>query len=151
MNQRLIGGPRQESSYDIGVGDVRQLVALLGEAPNVPMKSFPGLLSAVFENPWVPRMHVCALEVSHEDLFLVHPTLDSDGRKVFQPRSRRISQEQWKVANNEIIIIRSIGLVVKPIILEPQFGFVSLEYFRMLVGGRFHGGKMELRMCRLKA
>ena len=46
VNQGLIGGPRQESSYNVGVGDVRQLVARLGEAPDVPMK--------VLEIPWVP-------------------------------------------------------------------------------------------------
>ena len=43
-NQGHAGGPRQESSYNIGVGDVRQLVALLGEAPDVPTKGFSGLL-----------------------------------------------------------------------------------------------------------
>ena len=46
-------------------------------------------------------MCVCALEVFHEDFFEVRPTLDSVGRKVFQPRSRRIGQEQWNVADNE--------------------------------------------------
>ena len=35
VNQGLISGPRQESSYNIGVGDNRQLVALLGEASDV--------------------------------------------------------------------------------------------------------------------
>ena len=40
--------------------------------------------------------------------------------EVFKPRSRRIGQEQWKVADIEIIIIRSTGLASKPIILEPQ-------------------------------
>ena len=74
MNQGLAGGPRQESSY--GVDDVGQPVALLGEALDVPTKSFPRLLSVVFEIPWVPRTRVCALEVSHEDLFQVRPTLD---------------------------------------------------------------------------
>ena len=63
-----------------------------------------------------------ALEVPHEDLFQVCPTLDSVGRKVFQPRSHRIGQEQWKVVDNEIIIICSPGLASKPIILEPQSG-----------------------------
>jgi hypothetical protein len=65
-------------------------------------------------------MRVCALEVSHEDLFQVRPTLDSIGQKVFQPRSCQISQEQWMVVDNEIVIICSTGLVGKPIILEPQ-------------------------------
>ena len=69
MNQRLASGPRQESSNDVGVGDVGQLVALPGEAPDVTTKSFLELLSVVFEIPWVPRMCICALEVSHEDLF----------------------------------------------------------------------------------
>ena len=68
MNQGLVGGPRQEGSYDVGVGDIRQLVALLGEALDIPTKSFPGILSVVFEIPWVPKTHVGALEVSHGNL-----------------------------------------------------------------------------------
>ena len=69
MDPELAGGPRQEGSYDVGVGNVGQLVALLEEAPDVSMKGFSGLLSAVFEIPWVPMTLVCALEVSQEDLF----------------------------------------------------------------------------------
>ena len=69
MNQGLVGGPGQEGSYNVGVGDVGQLVALLGEVPDVLTKSFIGLLSVVFEIPWVPRTRICALEVFHEDLF----------------------------------------------------------------------------------
>ena len=69
VNRGLAGGPRQESSYNISVSDVRQLIALPEEAPDVLVESFFGLLPVVFEVPWVPSMHVCALEVSHEDLF----------------------------------------------------------------------------------
>ena len=69
VNQRLTGGPRQESSYNIGVGNVGQLVALPGEASDVSTKDFSGLVSAVFEIPWVSRTLVRALKVSHEDLF----------------------------------------------------------------------------------
>ena len=119
MNHGLVGGPRQEGSYDVGIGDVGQLIALLGEVPDLPTKSFPGLLSTVFEIPWVPKTLVRALEVPHENLFQVCPTLDSFGRKVFQPYSCRIGQEQWKVVDNEIVIIRSTGLASKQIILEP--------------------------------
>ena len=85
MDQRLTGGPRQESSYDISVGNVRQLFALPREAPDVPMEGLFGLLPAVLEIPWVPRTLVRALEVPHEDLLQARPTLDSVGRKVFQP------------------------------------------------------------------
>ena len=69
MNQGIAGGPGQESSYDVDIGDVGQLILLPGEALDVPTKSFTRLLLVVFEIPWVPRMRVCALEVSHEDLF----------------------------------------------------------------------------------
>ena len=83
------------------------------------MEGFSSLLSAVFEIPWVPRMLVRALEVSHEDLFQVYPTLDSVGQKVFQPCPCQIGQKQWNVADNEIVIIRSTRLASKPLILKP--------------------------------
>ena len=83
------------------------------------MEGVTSLLTAVLEVPWVPRALVCALEVPHEDLLQIRPTLDSVGWQVFQPCSCRIGQEQWKVANNEIVIIRTTGLAGKPIILEP--------------------------------
>ena len=87
MNQGLIGRPRQEGSYHVGVGDVRELVVLSGEAPDVLAEGLTGLLTAVLEVPWVPRVFVRALEVSHKDLLQIRPTLDCVGRQVFQPRS----------------------------------------------------------------
>jgi len=68
MNQGLAGRPGQEGSYNIEVGDVRELVALPGEAPDVPMEDLTNLLLVVLEVPWVPRVLVCALEVSRKDL-----------------------------------------------------------------------------------
>jgi hypothetical protein len=47
VDQGLIGGARQEGPNDVGIGDVRQLIALLGEALDVLAKSFSGLLLAV--------------------------------------------------------------------------------------------------------
>ena len=87
MNQKLAGRPKQEGSYHVGVGDVRELVALSGEVPDVPVEGLTGLLTVVLEIPWVPRALVCALEVPHKDLLQVRLTLDSVGRQVFQPRS----------------------------------------------------------------
>ena len=80
MNQRLAGHQGQEDSNHVSVGDVRELIALLGEAPDVPMKGFTSLLAAVLEGPWVPRALVCAPEVPHKDLLEIRPTLDGDGR-----------------------------------------------------------------------
>ena len=60
----------------------------------MPTEDFSGLLSVVFEILGVLKTLVHALEVPHEDLlqFLGHGliqllTLDSVGRKVFQPCS----------------------------------------------------------------
>jgi hypothetical protein len=58
----------EESVDDLNMGDAVELGALLGEAPHVVVQGFIGLLSAPFEVPGVPRAHVCALEVAHEDL-----------------------------------------------------------------------------------
>ena len=87
MNQRLTGSPGQEGSYNVGVGDIRELVALSEEVPDVPAEGLFGLLTAVLEVPWVPRALICALEVPHKDLLQIHQTLDCVGRQVFQPRS----------------------------------------------------------------
>ena len=87
--------------------------------PDVPTEGFCGLLLIVLEVPWVSRVLVCALEVLHKDLLEVRLTLDSVGRQVFQPRSCRISQEQWKVVDNKVIIIRTTGLAGKLIVFQP--------------------------------
>ena len=79
MNQGLAGGSRQEGSYHVGVGDVWELIALSGKAPDVPAEGFIGLLTAVLEVPWVSRAFVRALEVAHEDLRQIRPTLNGVG------------------------------------------------------------------------
>ena len=79
MDQGFAGCSGQKGSYHVGVGDIRELVALSREAPNVPAKGFIGLLAAVFEVPWVSRAFVRALEVAHEDLRQIRPTLNSIG------------------------------------------------------------------------
>ena len=68
MNQGLTGRPEQDGSYHVGVGNVRELVALPREAPDVPAEGLTGLLTIVLKVPWVPRAFVCALEVPHKDL-----------------------------------------------------------------------------------
>ena len=80
MDQGFAGCSGQKGPYHVGIGDVRELVALSREAPNVPAKGFIGLLAAVLEVPWVSRAFVRALEISHEDLSQIRPTLNSIGR-----------------------------------------------------------------------
>ena len=44
------------------------------------MEAFIGLLAAIVEVPWVSGAFVHALEVPHEDLYKIHPTLNGVGR-----------------------------------------------------------------------
>ena len=80
MDQGFIGRPGQKGSYHVGIGDVRELVALLGEVPDVPAEGFIGLLAVVLEVPWVSKVFVRALKVPHKDLPQIHPTLNGVGR-----------------------------------------------------------------------
>ena len=49
---------------------------------------------------------------------------------MFQPRSCRIGQEQWKVADNEVIIICTTGLTGKLIVFKPKSGVCLLGVLR---------------------
>ena len=39
---------------------------------------------------------------------------------MLQPHSRRIGEEQWKVADKEVVIIRATGLTGKSIVFKPK-------------------------------
>ena len=58
----------EEGVYDFDVADARELGALLGEASHVVAQGFIGLLLTPSNIPGVPKAHVSALEVAHEDL-----------------------------------------------------------------------------------
>jgi hypothetical protein len=78
---------------DIRIGDIGELGALLGKAPDKLSQSLIGLLAAVSEVLGIPRAHVCALEVPHKDLDQVGPVMNPPRWKVLQPSPCRISQE----------------------------------------------------------
>ena len=80
VDQGFAGRSRQKGSYHVGVGDVRELIALSGKAPDVPAEGFIGFLTAVLEVPWVSRAFIRALEITHEDLSQIRPALNSIGR-----------------------------------------------------------------------
>jgi len=99
--QLLAGGTGDEGSDDIGVGDVGELGALFGEPPDEVSEGFIRLLPAAPEVSGVPRAHVCALEVPDKDPNQVGPVVDHALREVLEPRSGRIGQVQWEVADDE--------------------------------------------------
>jgi hypothetical protein len=65
-HQVAASGADEERPYDVRVGDVGQLGALLRKSPDILPQGFPWLLAAASEIPRVPRAHVRALEVSSE-------------------------------------------------------------------------------------
>jgi hypothetical protein len=79
MDKGLVGHVIAEGIDDISVGDVRKLIALLGEALNVLPKGLIGPLLAVAEIPGVPWVGVGALEVADEDHTKVALAADAPG------------------------------------------------------------------------
>jgi len=90
-------GARNEGSDDVGVRDVGELGALLGESPDEISEGLIWLLPATPEVPGVPWAHVCALKVPNEDPNQVGPVVDHALRKVLKPR----------LADDEQVVIRS--------------------------------------------
>ena len=76
VNQRLATGPGEESADHVGVYDVRERVALLGEMTYVVPKGLTGLLLAALEISGIARANVRALEVADEKLAEVRPAAD---------------------------------------------------------------------------
>jgi hypothetical protein len=66
---------------------------MLGKAPDKLLKSLVQLLVEAFEVLGIPREHVCALKIPHEDPDQVGPITNPPRWKVFQPSPRQIGQE----------------------------------------------------------
>jgi len=108
--QFLAGGTGDEGSDDVGVCDVGELGALLGESPDEVPEGLIGLLSAAPEVLGVSRAYVCAAEVPDEDPDQVGPVVDHALREVLKPCSGRIGQVKWQVADDEQVIFRPAQL-----------------------------------------
>jgi hypothetical protein len=113
-------GAGEERADDIRVGDVGQLGALLRKSPDVVPEGFSRLLVAASEILGVPRAHVCALEVAGEDFDQVVPVGDLRRRQMLQPGSGSVGEEQGKVADDEVVIVRATQLAGQPVVREPQ-------------------------------
>jgi hypothetical protein len=107
MHQSLERRALEEGIDDPDVSDAGELSALLGEVSDVVTQGFVGLLLAPSEIPGVPRVHVSALEVSHEDLDQVVPVADLVHRKVLEPCPRRICEVQRMVTDDHGVVHRA--------------------------------------------
>jgi hypothetical protein len=122
-HQVAASGTGEERADDIRVGDVGQLGALLRKSLDVVPQGLSRLLAAASEIPGVPRAHVRALEVAGKGFDQVVPVGDLRRRQMLQPGSSGVGEEQGKVADDEVIIIRPTQLAGQPVVREPQFRF----------------------------
>ena len=92
MHQLLTGGAGNEGSDDVGVCDVGELGALLGELPNEILEGLIRLLPIAPEVLGVSRAHVHALEVPNKDPDQIGPAMDQTLREMLEPCPGRVSQ-----------------------------------------------------------
>ena len=89
VDERLVGCAADEGVDHVDIGDVRELIALLGEALNVLLEGLIGPLLAVVEIPGVPRVGVGTLEVANEDRLEIALAVDAAWLKMLEPSSGR--------------------------------------------------------------
>jgi hypothetical protein len=119
-HQVAASGASEESADDIQDGDVGQLGALLRKSPDVVPQGLSRMLAAASEIPGVLRAHVCALEVAGEGFDQVVPVGDLRGRQMLQLGSGGVGEEQGKVTDDEVVIVRPTQLAGQPVVREPQ-------------------------------
>ena len=81
----------EESIDHVSVDDVREGVAILGEATDVISEGLAALLLAAFKIPGIAWADVHALEVSDKHLPQVRPAADRIGRHELEPGTNVVS------------------------------------------------------------
>ena len=89
MDERIAGRAADEGVDHVGISDVGDLIALLGEALDVLLEGLIGHLPTVVELPRVPGMSVRALEVTNKDRVDVTLVADAIGLELLEPNSSR--------------------------------------------------------------
>lgn len=85
LEDKILGGcPRQEGAHNVSFNDVRQLVALPREAPNILSEGFTRFLLTVLQVPGVARAGICPLEVADENVPQDGPSVDQVRGKVLK-------------------------------------------------------------------
>ena len=87
VDEHLVGHAIDEGVDHVGIGDVRELIALLGEALNVLPEGLIGPLLAVVEFLGVRRASVGTLQVADEDHMEIALAADATGLELLEPSS----------------------------------------------------------------
>jgi hypothetical protein len=99
MHQGPAAGAEPECRDDVGVTDLGEFMAFLGESPNVK----PEFMD--LQIPGVAQPHVCALEVASEELLEILPTINHVSRQMVGPGYGRIDQVNGEKLNDEEVVI----------------------------------------------
>jgi hypothetical protein len=67
-------------------------------------------------------VHVRALEISHERADQVVPVVYLSGQQVLEPCSRRVSEMQGEVADDNLVAGGSAQLTLQAVVVEPHTG-----------------------------
>jgi len=87
VDERLAGRATDEGIDHVGIGDVWELIALLGEALNVLLEGLVDPLPTVTEVLGVLWVGVGTLEVADEDRTEITPVADATGLELLEPSS----------------------------------------------------------------
>jgi hypothetical protein len=87
MDEHLTGHVTDEGVDHVSIGDVWELIALLGEALNVLPEGLVGSLLVVVEIPGVFQAGVGTLEVAGEDRTEITLGADATGVELLEPSS----------------------------------------------------------------
>jgi hypothetical protein len=107
---------------DVGIVDLGELVALLGEPPNVILKGLARLMSTTLHIPRVAWPRVCALEVASEDLLEIVPAINQISGQVIEPSPDCVSQVNREKLDDEDVVIHPTHPARKAVIFQPNIG-----------------------------
>jgi hypothetical protein len=122
MHQALVVHAVPECRDDVGVTDLWELVALLGETPDVIPLGFTLLLLAILQILGAAQLHVCALKVTGEDLLQNLLAIDQVSGQVIEPGPGRVSQVNGEELDDEEVVIRPACPARKAVVHQPNVG-----------------------------
>jgi hypothetical protein len=105
---------------DVGVTDLGEFIALLGESSDVILEEFAWILPATLQILAAARPHVCALEVVDEDLLEILPAINRLSRQVVKPGPSHVGQINGEELDNEEFIILCTHPACEAVVLQPN-------------------------------
>lgn len=107
MDESLVGGAISKGTYHVDVGGIEEFISLLGEPPDVILKTPIALLGTYLEVPRAPKAFVGALEVSDKSLPEVGPVVDGVGWQMLEPGPRPLRKVNGEELGDEVVVLDS--------------------------------------------